>query len=140
MLPLVFGTCRQECGAAGRIGVVSAELFGSSGQCWDAVEAQDPQLAAVGEPEGFEDLRIYWTVAGPILARLIMNRDFGSMDPHIWATDSGLLDLAGARGKGCFPVWGEGYCHFWNLIFEGTHFWWRHGADVEPSESEEIIF
>jgi hypothetical protein len=37
-----------------------------------------------------------------------LNWDFGSMDPHIWATDSGLLDLAGARGKGLFSGVGGG--------------------------------
>jgi hypothetical protein len=30
------------------------------------------------------------------------------MDPHIRATDSGLLDLAGARGKGLFSGVGGG--------------------------------
>ncbi|KAJ7269104.1 hypothetical protein C8J57DRAFT_1227841 [Mycena rebaudengoi] len=80
----------------GRIGVVSAELF-SSGR------------AVLGRSGGAAT-----AVGGrPILARL--NWDFGSMDPHIWATDSGLLDLAGARGKGLFSGVGGGCEEFMRI-------------------------
>ncbi|KAJ7216884.1 hypothetical protein C8J57DRAFT_1255087 [Mycena rebaudengoi] len=109
----------------GRVGVVSAELFGSS-------------QAVLGCSGGAGS-----AVGGSTYVQLRVARFGGGKGQGIVFQCGGRVYVAEFwRRSAKRPNSGHtaDYCHFWNLIFEGNHFWWRHGANVEPSESEEIIF